>query len=157
MFNKVKSIITEEINDLNSKQSILYETFESEMQKLKSFGYELIDKYIINNYIVFLLRLNDIYEIGLTTNENDFTTYGSQIKKPTEENPRTARSSANKIIDIVKKWIQKYPDIQVGSLNKNRTTKYYILFKKFGFNTSDIEYNQGYDMFPESWNFKINL
>ena len=64
----------------------LLESFDDEINKLKQHGYELIDVKDIENYKIFLVYLPDanFYEIGLTSNDSDFTTTDSQLTKKTD-------------------------------------------------------------------------
>jgi hypothetical protein len=135
---------------------LLRESLDNEIFKLKAIGYEIIDKYTSGIYTAFLLYdpKEDVYEIALTSNDQEFTTFQSQIKKSPQDS-KTSVISFKDIVFKIKEWLDKYGDLVVGSLNKNRTYKYHQLLKKFGFNVGDISHDKPTTYFPESWNFNI--
>jgi len=135
----------------------IYEDLKSELKKIRKFGYKTIDKFHSDIYdMVLLYNINeDIYEVSLTSNESDFTTYDSQIKRPTEQNPKDIINSTRKLIHQLKIWINKYGQLVVGSLNKKRTFKYHKLLMDYGFKVGEISYSEPEEGFPESWNFEI--
>jgi hypothetical protein len=75
----IENIISEIIH-----KHLIKEDFDSEINQLKKYGYKLIDKRVINKYILFLVKEphKGLYEIGITSNNRDFTTPQSQEKIP---------------------------------------------------------------------------
>jgi hypothetical protein len=148
-------------NKINNK--IISEDFQSEIKLLNQYGYELIDKKEINNYILFLVyKPNEgLYEIGITSNNRSFTTQQSQQKIPaTGEGKEFSTARGFKI--TISNWLNKYSPIYVGSLNKNKTSKYHSILSRLGFNVGEIKYdyvdgNEVFnEVFPESWSFVIS-
>lgn len=135
----------------------LLETVDSEIEKLKDYGYEVIDEYKVHNYTMFLLRNDDYdcYEIGLTSNGHDFTEFDNQQKKITTNKPDVIKNTFKLLMIKVNEWLNMYNIITIGSLNKQRTHKYHKLFSSVGFKTTNIESNEGDENFPDSWEFKI--
>ncbi len=141
--------------------NLIKEDFDTEINHLKNYGYKLIDKRVINKYILFLVKEphKGLYEIGITSNNRDFTTPQSQEKIP-GVGGGDEFSTAKEFKKTIKDWLNKYSPIYVGSLNKNKTLKYYNILSRLGFNVGRIEHNNsifvdGNEVFPESWNFII--
>lgn len=148
---EISNIINEEI------QTFYNESLDSEVEKLRNYGYEVVDRYDLNNYSVLLLKIEDtdFYEVSLTSNDEEFTTYNSQITKPTKVDNRTILETYRKIMSKVKQWLNKYSMLHVGSFNQKRTDKYHRLFRGFGFKVTPIFHNPAGSVFPENWMFQI--
>jgi len=144
---------------LRDENLLLYlnETIEDETKKLKEWGYEVVNTYKVNNYTMFLLhnKEEDFYEISLTSNDDDFTTYDNQIKKKSVNNG-VMISSFNLMADRIKEWINRYGILVIGSLNKDRTYKYHKILSSLGFRTTPVKYNVGDEHFPDFWDFNID-
>ena len=163
----IKNIINEIVNQFIISETIankrfLNEDFNSEINKLKKFGYVLIEKREVNNYILFLVKEPEegAYEIGITSNNKDFTTQSSQQKIRGGGDGKEF-SIAKGFRLVISDWLNKYNPIYVGSLNKNKTNKYHNIISRLGFNVGQIDYDKpvivdGSEVFPESWNFIIS-
>lgn len=136
--------------------NILIENLDSEISRLKNMGYELIDRYSSGIYTALLLYNTEegIYEISLTSNDQEFTTSQSQMKQAPKSN-KTPLASFKDIADKVKEWLGKYGDLVVGSLNQSRTYKYNQILSKLGFKVGKVSHDPPSMDFPESWNFTI--
>jgi hypothetical protein len=91
--------------------------------------------------------------LSLTTGQDDFTTFNSQISKI----PRyrlNYKQASNNLISKVNQWLNKYGNLSVGSFNQNRTKKYHRIFKNMQFNLTPIEYNENTHL-PPSWDFLL--
>ena len=135
---------------------ILKEDLDNEISKLKAMGYDIVDKYSSGIYTALLLYNpeEDIYEVSLTSNDQEFITFQSQVKKSSESDKAPLASFKN-IALKVKEWLNKYGDLVVGSLNRARTYKYNQILSKLGFNVGEISHDPPSINFPESWNFII--
>ena len=136
--------------------NILIENLDSEISRLKNMGYELIDRHSSGIYTALLLYNTEegIYEVSLTSNDQEFTTSQSQMKQAPKSN-KTPLASFKDIADKVKEWSGKYGDLVVGSLNQSRTYKYNQILSKLGFKVGKVSYDPPSMDFPESWNFTI--
>ena len=133
----------------------IYESIDDEIAKLDGYGYKVIDRLDAGPYIMLLLYddMYNIYEISLTTGDEEFTTFDSQIKRPTTQ---TKGFWAFKILmPKVWEWVDKYGKLMVGSMNRSRTFVYARLFKNAGFDISDVMVNEPDGYFPESYNFVV--
>ncbi len=131
------------------------ESLQDEIEKLSGFGVNVVDRCDVGPYVMLLLHNTeeDIYEVSLTTGEEEFTTFSSQVKRPTTQ--ENIVPHMRKLIEKVGQWLSEYGDLVVGSLNKSRTGVYSRIFKNAGFNLSEIEVTPADDNFPESYNFTV--
>ena len=136
-------------------RKILSELLDSEVTKLHEFGYEIVDRFDLGPYIMLLLHNDEEYEVALTTGDEEFTTYDSQVTKSSSQKLNFVKIT-KRLIDKINEWLSKYGDLTVGSLNKKRTYKYHRIFKSFGLNVSDVTYTEPDENFPESYNFTIH-
>ena len=140
----------------NSKvKRFLSEGLEDELEKIKEYGYEVVERYSVEPYNMLLLHNTeeDIYEVSLTTNEEDFTSFESQVSKsPTHKS--NFRKIASKLINKLKEWLSEYGDLFVGSFNKDRTYKYKRIFSNMGLNVGEIQFNTNEDL-PDSYDFMV--
>jgi len=136
------------------------ESIDSELKYLSSLGMEYVDKIQIGNYTMILLKSKDEnnnyeYEIALTSSEQDFTTAQSQIKKSPSNtlSIKTLKELSNKI----KKWLNIYSPIAIGTMNNNRSKKYLSLLQKLGFKTDPTIHHDSNTPgpFKEYWTFNI--
>jgi len=139
---------------------LLQETLDTEIAKLKEFGYEVVEKYEISPYTMLLLHNTeeDIYEISLTTGEDDFTTFDAQVKKP-PRHQSNFKAIANELVEKVKEWLKAYgtrkkPYLFIGSFNKARTYRYHSIFKKMGLKVGEISFYENENL-PDSYDFKV--
>lgn len=147
---------------INSFQKFIGESIDSELEKIEEFGYEEVERFTTPPYTLMLLHntQEDIYEISLTTDEEDFTTFDSQIKRKPKYDQGDGgvnfRASSDKLISKVSEWLEKYGDLFVGSFNESRTYKYHRIFSGLGFNLTDIQYNSNEEIgLSPSWDFTI--
>lgn len=139
----------------NKVKKFLSEGLEDELEKIKEYGYEVVERYSAEPYNMLLLHNTeeDIYEVSLTTNEDEFTSFESQVSKsPTHKS--NFRQIAKKLINKLKEWLSKYGDLFVGSFNKERTYKYKRIFSNMGLNVGDIQFNSNEDL-PDSYDFIV--
>jgi len=59
------------------RNSFLFESIDSELEKIREFGYQEIERYETEPYTLILLHNTEenIYELSVTTDEQDFTTF----------------------------------------------------------------------------------
>lgn len=120
------SLIPEEINPEDKK-------------RLEGGGENIIDTIDIGPYTAILVKSKGgMYQIGLTSHENTFTTATSQNKRPTKENMKTIITLWSKLTDKIKEWLQTYGEIYGGSMNQEKTRKYRIIFTRYGLNCGEI-------------------
>lgn len=146
----MKILITE-----SHYNKLLLELLDSEVIKLHEFGYDIIDRFDLGPYTMLLLYNDEEYEVALTTGDEEFTTYDSQVTKSSSQKINFIKIT-KLLVDKINEWLSKYGDLTVGSLNKKRTYKYHRIFKNLGLQVSDIMYTEPDENFPESYNFKIN-
>ena len=130
---------------------------EDEIEKLKEYGYDLIDELKVPPYTMLLLynKEYNVYEISLTTGDDEFTTFDSQKTKSPSHRSNYIRIM-KLLMERVTSWLSNYGELFVGSFNKERTYKYHRIFKRMGFKTTEIEYNNNeLNNFPDSYDFKI--
>ena len=98
-----------------------------------------------------------IFEIGLTSGQNNFTTFGDQIKKPSRVGLTTnteIKSIKNKLIE----WLTQYKNnMVVGTMNSRRAQVYKNLLSGLGFNTTSIKRTEPDEDFDESWEFNLSI
>ena len=159
-FNEMLSERLDEIDvpETNLAENI-NEDIESEIKKLESIGYKLIDKYSVGSFTLMLVYNPDekIFEIGLTSGQNNFTTFGDQIKKPSRVGLTTnteIKSIKNKLIE----WLTQYKNnMVVGTMNSRRAQVYKNLLSGLGFNTTSIKRTEPDEDFDESWEFNLSI
>jgi len=146
----MKILITEQ------QYNIIQELLDSEVAKLHEFGYTIVDRFDLGPYTMLLLHNEeeDIYEVSLTTEDEEFTTYDSQVTKlPTHSS--NFLKIGKLMVRKVNEWLSLYGDLTVGSLNKERTFKYHRIFHRLGINVGDVEHTPPDDNFPDSFNFIV--
>lgn len=151
----MKLIITEQ----QFNKLLIMESIENSLNTLLNYGFKIVDKYISNNYTMFLLTLQDtdFYQIALTSNDDDFIDYDSQVKKYSLNSNDIIRKSYRELGNKVKSWVNVYGTIYVGSFNIERTYKYKKLLQNLGLKTSAIHHDESDNQFPESWSFTITI
>jgi transketolase len=82
--------------------------------------------------------------VGLTSDEQEFTTAASQIKKPTDKTNIQIIQTWGRIARKLQQWVGEHEKIAIGSFNKSRTAKYRRILQNFGLDVSEIyEQSQG--------------
>jgi len=142
-------------NNKTELESILMERIDDELEKMLDLGYKLVDRYKSEPYTLILFHnMNeDSYEIGLTTDEEDFTTFNSQ-KTRTPKHNINFKESSKKLITKIKEWLKSYGNLYVGSFNERRVQKYHRIFGRLGFSVGEIQYTEN-DGLPPSWDFLL--
>lgn len=140
----------------NDRLVMLQELLDSEVLKLHSYGFEIVDRFDVDPYTMLLLynKEDESFEVSLTTGDDVFTTFDSQVTKSPEHRSNFLKIS-KMMLSKVSEWLDMYGDLTVGSLNKTRTHKYNRMFRHMGMNVSDIEVTPSDDNFPESYNFTV--
>jgi hypothetical protein len=135
----------------------LNEGMEDELEKLSEYGYSVVESYTAEPYTMLLLHNTeeDIYEISLTTDEDEFTSFESQISKPPKHKVNYVKK-IKQLVDKLKDWLKEYGDLFVGSFNKERTYKYKRIFSNMGLNVGEIQFNDNQSMgMPDSYDFMV--
>jgi hypothetical protein len=159
-YNTSKTLTENTINygnlffEFDDIKNIIFEQSEKDLEKLEQTGFKLIEKFIVKPYTMILLYNGYFYQISLTTNDDEFTTFDSQIKKSPEHNSNFLKIG-KKLINKLKEWSWSYGTLYVGSFNKSRTEKYKRIFNILGLNIGDIHYMPPSDAYAESWFFAI--
>jgi hypothetical protein len=146
-----------EVMGLNESSMLLQELLDSEVMKLYSYGFEIVDRFDVEPYTMLLLynKEDDAYEISLTTGDDEFTTFDSQVTKSPSHRSNFLKIS-KMMLSKVNEWLETHKQLTVGSLNKSRTYKYNRMFQRMGVNVGEVEYTPEDDNFPESYNFTIS-
>lgn len=145
--SRLREIIREEIHT----SSILLETYEDDLKKLKSMGYSVKDELKSGPYTIVLLTMfEQMYQIALSSNNEEFTSNKSQEQRPTKQSNEEILKAWKQVIVRVKEWLNKYKIIYVGTFNENRAKKYKRILDREGFKTTEIE-----EKIPGSWIFTI--
>jgi hypothetical protein len=123
-------------------QEILLELLllATDKERLRQYGEEIIDEFKEGSYTLILTknRYSEYYQVGLTSDEQEFTTSSSQIKKPTDKSTGEIIQTWGRIAKKLKQWVDTYEKIAVGSFNRVRTAKYRRILKNFGLDVSEI-------------------
>ena len=112
----------------------------SDMERLKSYGEEVIQEFEEGPYTLILTRNrhNNNYQVGLTSNEQEFTTASSQQKKSTDIPMTVIIQVWGRVARKLEEWNNTYGRLAVGSFNKERTDKYRRILHNFGFQVSQL-------------------
>jgi len=99
----------------------------------------ILDTIKVGNFEASLIKHNPsgIIQIGLTSNDNDFTNPESQIKR-NDVNPESI-SSWRKIAKRILMWSEKYDNIKVGSYDSLKTRKYHNILHRILPNISGVK------------------
>jgi hypothetical protein len=115
----------------------LTEAWDDEMRKLKNYGMEVVEQFNSGPYNMLLIKMGDIHQIALTTNEGEFTSFEAQVSKPSTQKSNFMRIG-RELVEKLEEWLSEYGDLFVGSYNEERTNKYHRIFSKMGLNIGDI-------------------
>ena len=130
----------------------------SDVSKLKSFGFEITDSFSFHPYTILLIydANDDLYQLALSSNDQEFLTFQSQVKQP-QQSAGIPVSSFKALVSKLKDWLDSYGNLMAGSFNKDRAYKYHKLLTKLGFNLDEVSYaeKEEHHEIPESWNFTI--
>jgi hypothetical protein len=109
---------------------------EDMRKNIEKFGFEVIECKKINQYNICLAFLNgpDIYQIGISTENLDFTDISHQHQKYKYTGDFDI-STISKIGDLIKSWTQNFQPIYIGSMNNNKTKKWLNVLSYLGFDT----------------------
>lgn len=135
--------------------SIINESVSDEIERLISYGYEQVERFTFGSYDMILLKGHGIYEVALSSDDSDFTTFDSQVKKQTNKDLLSVNIVYKKLVEKLKEWIDTYGEMYVGSFNKHRAYKYKQLLSSLGLSTSDVEFCEDESWF-DSWNFIVS-
>jgi hypothetical protein len=115
----------------------------TDLERLQRYGEEIIEEFEEGPYTLILTKNihHNMYQIGLTSNEQEFTTSQSQEKKLTDKSVRVVLQSWSRISRKVREWLDKYGEINVGSFNVPRTHKYRRMLSNFGIDCGDVQTN----------------
>ena len=129
---------------------------QQDMDRISSYGMELVDEFTAGPYEASLVKSSygNNYQVGLTTVGHLFAASQNQQNKRTEQNQRVIIENLKHIMHKVREWYNTYgmDQIMIGSFNSNKVPKYRSIFKKFGWNVSDIEGAHGGARFYASLN-----
>lgn len=134
--------------------NVISEQLNKDLEKLENTGFKVIEKFVVEPYTMLLLFNGNFYQVALTTNDDEFTSFESQISKPPTHKSNFLKIG-KKLIDKLKQWSWLYGTLYVGSFNLSRTEKYKKIFNSIGFNIDKIHYMKGNDAYPESYFFPI--
>ena len=123
----------------NIYEYCLNEDLSHTIRTLEQQGYYVVDKCIAGDYTMLLIhfKAGNMYEIALTSFDQDFLTPQSQEKRPMIKFPPL--SLVPKMKKKLKEWLNISPKISVGSMNKTRTIVYRRILKTLGFKVSDVQ------------------
>lgn len=123
-------------------QDILLELLllPTDQERLAQHGEEIIDEFEEGPYALILIKnkYNGYYQVGLTSDEQEFTTAASQIKKPTDKTNIQIIQTWGRIARKLQQWVGEHEKIAIGSFNKSRTAKYRRILQNFGLDVSEI-------------------
>lgn len=134
--------------------NVISEQLNNDLEKLEKTGFKVIEKFVAEPYTMLLLFNGNFYQVALTTNDDEFTSFESQISKPPTHKSNFLKIG-KKLIDKLKQWSWLYGTLYVGSFNLSRTEKYKRIFNSLGFNIDKIHYMKANDVYPESYFFPI--
>ena len=116
----------------------ILEGWEDEMSKLRSYGMKVVETHSSGPYNMLLIAGMGMFQVALTTNEEEFTTFDAQISKPPKQ-ISNFRKIAIELVTVVEGWLSKYGELFVGSYNKERTNKYHRIFTSMGLDIEPIK------------------
>lgn len=121
----------------------------SDVDRLDTYGEEVIEQFDQGPYTLLLTRNKHYgtYQVGLTSDEQEFTTPSSQEKKSTDKSMGVILRVWMDISKKLKGWNERYGKLIVGSYNKERTEKYRRILKTFGFQVGDLISQSGGNYF----------
>jgi hypothetical protein len=132
-------------------QEILLELLmlATDQERLRQYGEEIIDEFEEGSYTLILTKnkYNGYYQVGLTSDEQEFTTAASQIKKPTDKSTGQIIQTWGRIARKLKQWVDVHEKVAIGSFNKIRTAKYRRILQNFGLDVSEIQSQSHGDFF----------
>lgn len=111
-----------------------------DQERLRSNGEEIIDEFEEGPYSLILLRNrhNGKYQVGLTSDEQEFTSVASQMKKPTTKSNSEILQTWSRISRKLTEWVNAHQKVAIGSFNRSRTAKYRRILINFGLNVGEI-------------------
>ena len=109
-----------------------------DQERLRQYGEDIIDEFNAGPYNMILTknRHNGNYQVGLTSDEQEFTSVASQMKKPTSKSNGEIIQTWGRISRKLKEWVVVHEKIAIGSFNKSRTSKYRRILSNFGLNVT---------------------
>lgn len=112
----------------------------ADLERLNRYGEEIIGEFEEGPYTLILTRNrhNGNHQVGLTSNEQEFTTPNSQQKKGTDKSMSTIIQVWGRVARKLQEWNGTYGRLAVGSFNKERTDKYRRILHNFGFEVSQL-------------------
>lgn len=127
-----------------SLMQIIQETVDSEIEKLKSRCMSAIERFESGPYTMILFKHETLfygshYEVGLTSDEEDFTTVHSQRSRSMGRDIKDITKNMNLIIKVLNEWVQKYGNMIVGSVNPKKTKQYHMIMSRTNMNVSEIK------------------
>jgi len=135
---------------------ICNEIASSDLNLIHKYSGKVLEKYDISNYELALIDFGFAGKtVSLTSNNQPYWQQGAQDKKPSLNKKGDQISSIRKMIEIVKKWVNKYGRLTIGSDNKTRTKYYHNWFSK-DMKCSDI-FSGGYNPLTNSEMFGFNI
>jgi len=146
------------ILQMNEQVEELEESVNDELEYLTSIGMEPIDKIVAGDYTMILIKNEDgSHEIALTSGEQSFTTHQSQIKRSPVIGRKNQIEIYKKLIHKLGEWVNRYAPLDIGTMNQVRSSRYWKLLKRSGFEISDIEHVKNEEgPFSEYWKFTIH-
>lgn len=112
----------------------------SDVSRLSTFGEEIIEEINEGPYTLILTRNKHYgtYQVGLTSDEQEFTTPSSQQKKSTDKSMSIILKVWMNLSKKIKEWSERYGKLIVGSFNRERTEKYRRILSNFGFKVGEL-------------------
>lgn len=120
-----------------------------DQERLRQYGEDIIDEFEEGPYTLILTknRHNGNYQVGLTSDEQEFTSVASQMKKPTDKSTGQIIQTWGRISRKLKEWVNIHEKIAIGSFNKSRTAKYHRILSNFGLTVGEIHSQSQGDYF----------
>jgi hypothetical protein len=121
----------------------------SDLERLNRYGEDIIEEYEEGPYTLVLTRNrhNGYHQVGLTSNEQEFTTQSSQQKRATDKSMGLIIQVWGRVAKKLQEWNGTYGRLAVGSFNKERTEKYRRILHNFGFEVGPLTDQSGGNYF----------
>ena len=112
-----------------------------DLERLKQHGEEIVEEFQEGPFTLILTKNihHNTYQVGLTSDEQEFTSPESQTKKLTNQSTRTIIQSWGRISRKIKEWLERFGMIHIGSMNKSKTHKYHRILSNFGLDCGPIQ------------------
>ena len=98
-----------------------------DIERMRQHGDELIEELNFGPFVLILTqnKIQNYYQVGLTTTDKEFTTSDSQKDVKSDKSQSDIIKAWKQIVNKIQEWVNMYNVLFIGSFNHGKVKKYH--------------------------------